>query len=198
MSLHGLGKIISLVFIWYAQTLEKNLSFSYSSLTIYNGGFLTSPIVGKYCGTLLPPSFISSSSEILIHFETDYVGSGIGFKLEYKFYNCNASNALIGNGFCNDETNHADCLYDGGDCCGSCILKDYCSECFCYQGDTDVEFNNTLVGNGVCNNETNTAECNFDGGDCCISNGGENCKYILCLCICLIFTVFPHIVSSLE
>ena len=24
--------------------------------------------------------------------------------------------ALIGNGFCNDETNNADCEFDGGDC----------------------------------------------------------------------------------
>ena len=158
-------------------------SFSYDSLTIYNGGYSTSPLVGKYCGTSLPPSFISSSSAILIHFETDFVSSGIGFKLEYRFYNCNASNSLIGNGFCNDEANHADCLYDGGDCCGSCVLKEYCAECVCYQGDTEGEFNNTLVGNGVCNNETNTAECNFDGGDCCVSNGDGNCKFIFCLCL---------------
>ena len=26
--------------------------------------------------------------------------------------------ALVGNGFCNDETNNADCNYDGGECCG--------------------------------------------------------------------------------
>ena len=33
--------------------------------------------------------------------------------------------ALVGNGFCNDETNNADCNYDGGECCGpdiSCKL----------------------------------------------------------------------------
>jgi hypothetical protein len=26
---------------------------------------------------------------------------------------------LIGNGFCNNDTNNADCYYDGGDCCKS-------------------------------------------------------------------------------
>ena len=30
-------------------------------------------------------------------------------------------NVLVGDGFCNDETNIADCKYDGGDCCGSCV-----------------------------------------------------------------------------
>ena len=42
------------------------------------------------------------------------------------------SNILVGNGFCNDETNKEDCDYDGGDCCASNIQKDYCSECSCH------------------------------------------------------------------
>ena len=32
---------------------------------------------------------------------------------------------------CNDETNTADCDYDGGDCCLSSSNTDYCSECVC-------------------------------------------------------------------
>ena len=42
------------------------------------------------------------------------------------------SNVLVGNGFCNDETNKEDCDYDGGDCCASNVQKDYCSECSCH------------------------------------------------------------------
>ena len=42
------------------------------------------------------------------------------------------ANVLVGNGFCNDETNKEDCDYDGGDCCASNIQKDYCSECSCH------------------------------------------------------------------
>ena len=33
------------------------------------------------------------------------------------FLDCSANVTLIGDGFCNDETNNADCNYDGGDCC---------------------------------------------------------------------------------
>ena len=33
---------------------------------------------------------------------------------------------LIEDGFCNDETNNADCNYDGGDCCGPCTLLSQC------------------------------------------------------------------------
>ena len=32
------------------------------------------------------------------------------------------ANVLVGNGFCNDETNKEDCDYDGGDCCASNIF----------------------------------------------------------------------------
>ena len=29
--------------------------------------------------------------------------------------------ALVHNGFCNNETNIAECVYDGGDCCGPAV-----------------------------------------------------------------------------
>ena len=38
---------------------------------------------------------------------------------------------MIGNGYCNDESNNPECVYDGGDCCGSCMNTDHCSECAC-------------------------------------------------------------------
>ena len=77
------------------------------------------------------------------------------------------NNALVGNGFCNDETNNPDCDYDGGDCCGNCLNVDHCFECACLGGVIGNGISNILVGNQVCNDETNIAECNYDGGDCC-------------------------------
>ena len=41
---------------------------------------------------------------------------------------------LIKDGFCNDETNNADCNYDGGDCCGPCTSMSQCTECACLGG----------------------------------------------------------------
>ena len=58
--------------------------FSYDSLTIYDGGSSTSPLVGKYCGDTIPPSHFSSSNEILIHFQTDGGEARAGFKIEYN------------------------------------------------------------------------------------------------------------------
>ena len=37
----------------------------------------------------------------------------------------------IGDGFCNDENNIEDCNYDGGDCCGISVKKNFCVNCTC-------------------------------------------------------------------
>ena len=44
---------------------------------------------------------------------------------------------MIGDGFCNDETNNADCNHDGGDCCVN-VNKDVCSDCDCIGSDSVV------------------------------------------------------------
>ena len=79
----------------------------------------------------------------------------------------NFPNALVGDGFCNDETNIADCNYDAGDCCGTCINKEKCTYCLCHEEKVTNEIPNARVGDGFCNPETNNENCNFDGGDCC-------------------------------
>ena len=61
----------------------KHFNFSYDALTIYDGSSNTSPMIGKYCGDLLPSSQISSTNKVLIHFETDWATTRKGFKLEY-------------------------------------------------------------------------------------------------------------------
>ena len=75
---------------------------------------------------------------------------------------------LIGDGFCDDETNNPECIFDGGDCCGPCVVATRCLNCTCLQTDVNVgEIKNHLVGDGYCNDETNSDACGFDGGDCC-------------------------------
>ena len=64
---------------------EPFVNFSVDSLTIYDGGSSTSPMVGNpYCGETLPPSQISSSNQLFIHFHSDTYYTGTGFKLEFN------------------------------------------------------------------------------------------------------------------
>ena len=79
-------------------------------------------------------------------------------------------NSLVRDGFCNDGTNNAGCLFDGGDCCGSCINLDHCTECQCLSTEYEDGILNGLVENNVCNDGINTIECGFDGFDCCKAN----------------------------
>ena len=70
---------------------------------------------------------------------------------------------MHGDGYCNDKNNNRACFFDGGDCCGSNVNTDKCSECQCH---CNASYTG-LIGNGFCDEEIDTIECNYDGGDCC-------------------------------
>ena len=78
----------------------------------------------------------------------------------------------IGDGFCDDSTNNAECDFDGGDCCGNDVKTYWCSVCEC----KCKAPNQNWIGDGWCDDVTNTAECQFDGGDCC----GDDVKTYWC------------------
>ena len=86
--------------------------------------------------------------------------------------------SLVGNGFCNDEANNADCNYDGGECCFATANTDYCSDCACHLLETCGY--HSMVENGFCDDNTNIAGC-YDGGDCCGYNiNSEHCAECIC------------------
>ena len=74
---------------------------------------------------------------------------------------------MIGDGYCNDETNNIHCAFDGGDCCYVCVSTSFCDDCKCLTGNAREEINYPLIGDGYCHDETNNVDCNYDGGDCC-------------------------------
>ena len=88
---------------------------------------------------------------------------------------------MVGDGYCNDETNKIQCAFDGGDCCYSCVNKEFCKKCLCLNED-DGENINPLIGDGYCQDGINNANCSFDGGDCCgsciITSYCTNCSCI--------------------
>merc|ERR1712048_995975 len=78
-----------------------------------------------------------------------------------------------GDGNCDDENNNCGCDYDGGDCCGSAVVKKYCTECACKDPNfkagacTDKCGSAQYKGDGNCDDENNNCGCAYDGGDCC-------------------------------
>ena len=87
----------------------------------------------------------------------------------------------MGNGFCNDETNNADCNYDGGECCVVNASTNSCSECGCHFIETCAAGYHPLIRNGFCDDVTNVADCHYDGGDCCDVNANKDyCSECVC------------------
>ena len=95
------------------------------------------------------------------------------------------------NGFCNDETNNAECNYDNGDCCIVNANTDHCTECACHLLEICEAGYHPLVGNGFCNDNTNIAKCNYDGGDCCVNVNTDYCSECSCLGVGIITSPSP-------
>ena len=86
-------------------------------------------------------------------------------KTIFSHLGCPYPYAWIGNNFCNDQTNNAECNYDGGDCCGVNVNTNLCFECACLVcNENDI----WQIGDGFCEDETNNLACTYDGGDCCL------------------------------
>ena len=87
---------------------------------------------------------------------------------------------MVGDGFCDDETNNNECNYDGGDCCLN-VNTEHCEDCICHFEKFCATGFHPLVGDGYCNDETNIGECSYDGGDCCVNVNRNHCSECLCL-----------------
>ena len=61
---------------------------------------------------------------------------------------CKAGLHFKGDYHCDDENNNRGCGYDGGDCCGSKVYINYCSECKCK--DPKCNPNNPNINNYDC------------------------------------------------
>ena len=107
--------------------------------------------------------------------------NGLNKNVFWKFADC-PTPLIVGDGFCNDETNNPDCNYDGGDCCGSCVVTEHCTECQCLGGVDGIELSSPSIGDGYCQDGNNNGACNYDGGDCCGSCVvTEHCTECQCL-----------------
>lgn len=55
-------------------------------MEVYNGGDEDSPMLGKFCGKIAPSPIISSGSQLLIKFVSDYETHGAGFSVRYEVF----------------------------------------------------------------------------------------------------------------
>ncbi|XP_068422372.1 neuropilin-1a-like isoform X2 [Clinocottus analis] len=58
----------------------------YDYVEVYNGWDELSPMLGKFCGKIAPSPIISSGSQLLIKFVSDYETHGAGFSVRYEVF----------------------------------------------------------------------------------------------------------------
>ncbi len=56
----------------------------YDYLIVYDGNNNTSPVIGTFYGSNIPPAITSSGTELYLEFSTDSAGSAAGFIADYK------------------------------------------------------------------------------------------------------------------
>ncbi|KAG8232959.1 hypothetical protein J437_LFUL011452, partial [Ladona fulva] len=61
--------------------LEENQACFYDSLEIRNGGYDTSPLIGKFCGENIPKNIPSVANQLYLRFRTDRTVGSRGFKI---------------------------------------------------------------------------------------------------------------------
>ncbi|XP_063800297.1 embryonic protein UVS.2-like isoform X2 [Pseudophryne corroboree] len=66
-------------------SLEVQRGCTYDYLLVFNGLQTTSPLIGKYCGTSILPSFTSSGNSLLLQFHSDNFIGTKGFLAKYAF-----------------------------------------------------------------------------------------------------------------
>ena len=55
-------------------------------MKLYDGNSKAAVIIGYFCGSTIPTSQLSSTNEVLIHFQSDGSVTRNGFKLKYQGY----------------------------------------------------------------------------------------------------------------
>ena len=96
--------------------------------------------------------------------------------------------SLVGDGYCDDEANIAECGHDLNDCCQVENDRSLCQNCSCVLSSEErqvikekackKEEYNYHLGDGICDHAYNKAENFFDVGDCCLTF--QDHQYLTC------------------
>ena len=65
--------------------VESHIDFKCKDyISFYDGGSANFPLLGRYCGYILPPNHLSSGNQVLIRFKSDNYLSRKGFEITYE------------------------------------------------------------------------------------------------------------------
>ncbi|KAG7527098.1 cubilin [Solea senegalensis] len=76
------NRVVDLKFNTFS--LEASSSCRYDFVAVYDGPDTLSPLLGTFCGAVLPPNLRSSTNQLFIVFRTDSSVSGLGWRAVYS------------------------------------------------------------------------------------------------------------------
>ena len=76
------GQRVSIQFSSFRVEYHPSCSFDY--VEIRDGDGVSSPIVGRFCGSIVPPPFISTGNTLNVTFVTDFSVNYDGFSMRYS------------------------------------------------------------------------------------------------------------------
>ena len=111
----------------------------------------------------------------------DCTYTAVGDDCVAAFENDCAKTNFKGDGFCDDGNNNGGCDWDGGDCCGSTVKKNFCTDCQCLDCTFEATWcsavcsKKSFVGDGFCDDGNNNCGCDWDQGGECQPAGAWSC-----------------------
>ena len=164
--------------------------------------------------------YVDFDDQVELCKDLEYVEyNGIVFPPMFVLYYCNVD-FWINDGFCDDECNHPNYNYDGGDCCLDIVNNAKCIDCYCYEDcsihtlrfnddkdlqpdsecyeveDFNIEDCEALsLNDGICDDGCNNHFFDFDHQDCCLPDPSYvTCRRCICYANCTKMTpdVFSH------
>ncbi|NXD11879.1 CUBN protein, partial [Nothocercus nigrocapillus] len=78
----GNGKVIALKFNSFQLELSPSCYKDY--VAVYDGSGAHAPLLGRFCGSALPPNIKSSSNNLFLVFKTDFSGAARGWKASFR------------------------------------------------------------------------------------------------------------------
>ncbi|XP_062489682.1 cubilin isoform X1 [Pezoporus occidentalis] len=78
----GNNKVVSLKFNSFQLEISPSCYKDY--VAVYDGSDTHAPLIGKFCGSTLPPNIMSSSNKLFLVFNTDFSGADRGWKASFR------------------------------------------------------------------------------------------------------------------
>uniref|UniRef100_H2YSJ2 CUB domain-containing protein n=1 Tax=Ciona savignyi TaxID=51511 RepID=H2YSJ2_CIOSA len=109
--------------------MEPHRACSFDYLSVFDGPSTSSSLIGKYCGSEVPPSITGSGSYLTVYFHSDSSVQGDGFQFRYTvgctYTFTDTQGTFTSPGYPSNYPQSSDCTYNIQPSSGNQILLSF-------------------------------------------------------------------------